>query len=36
LIFGKISKGGHVSISLKNKKINFKFSKKEILKKVLV
>ena len=26
LIFGKISKGGHVDISLKNSKITFKFT----------
>ena len=36
LIFGKISKGGHVSITLKENKINFDFSEKEITKKVLV
>ena len=36
LIFGKISKGGNVSITLKENKINFDFSKKEILNKVLV
>ena len=36
LIFGKISKGGHVSITLKENKINFYFSKKGISKKVLV
>jgi len=36
LIFGKISKGGYVSITLKENKINFDFSKKEILNKVLV
>ena len=36
LIFGKISKGGHVSITLKDNKINFEFSKKNSTKKVLV
>ena len=36
LIFGKISKGGHIAITLKNNKINFKFSEKEVLKKALV
>ena len=36
LIFGKISKGGHVLITLKENKINFDFSEKEISKKVLV
>ena len=36
LIFGKISKGGHVSITLKENKINFDFSGKEISNKVLV
>ena len=36
LIFGKISKGGHVSILFKGNKIHFKFSEKENQKKVLV
>ena len=36
LIFGKISNGGHVSITLKDNQINFDFSKKETQKKVLV
>jgi len=36
LIFGKLSKGGHVSITLKDSKINFEFTEKEISKKVLV
>lgn len=36
LIFGEISKGGHVSITLKDNKINFDFSKKETQKKALV
>ena len=36
LIFGKIAKGGHISITIKDKKIEFKFSKKETLKKALV
>ena len=36
LIFGKISKGGHVSITLKDNKIEFSFSKKEMQKKELV
>ena len=36
LIFGKISKGGHVSITLKDNKIEFSFSKKEMQNKVLV
>ena len=35
LIFGKISKGGHVSITLKDDKITFNFSSKEVSKKVL-
>ena len=35
LIFGKLSKGGHVEISLKNKKIFFKFSNKQEEKKEL-
>ena len=29
LIFGKISKGGHVSVLFKENKIHFKFSEKE-------
>ena len=36
LIFGKISKGGHVDIVLLNDKINFKFSSKQNIKKELV
>tara|TARA_B110000495_G_C22902390_1_gene526651 strand:- start:155 stop:1075 length:921 start_codon:yes stop_codon:yes gene_type:complete len=36
LIFGMISNGGHVDITLKNNKINFKFSKKQNQKKELV
>ncbi len=36
LIFGKISKGGHVEITCKEKKLNFDFSKKEKNKKELV
>ena len=36
LIFGKISKGGHVSITLSQNKINFKFSNKQENKKELV
>ena len=36
LIFGKISNGGHVEIVLLNDKINFKFSKKQNIKKELV
>ena len=36
LIFGKISKGGHISVTLKKNKIFFNFSKKESLKKILV
>ena len=36
LIFGKISKGGHVAITLKDNKIEFSFSKKEMQNKVLV
>jgi ATP-dependent Clp protease ATP-binding subunit ClpA len=36
LIFGKISKGGHVSILLEKNKIHFKFSEKENHKKLLV
>ena len=35
LIFGKISKGGHVSISIKNNKIQFDYSSKENQEKVL-
>ena len=35
LIFGKISKGGHVSISMENGKINFDYLSKENKKKVL-
>ena len=35
LIFGKISKGGHVSITMKENKINFNYSSKESQKKVL-
>ena len=35
LIFGKLSKGGHVEISLKNKKISFNFSNKQEEKKEL-
>jgi len=36
LIFGKISKGGHISISLKNKRIVFEFTEKEKSNKVFV
>ena len=36
LIFGKISKGGHVIILFQENKIHFKFSEKENQKKVLV
>ena len=36
LIFGKLSKGGHVEISLKNKEILFNFSNKQEEKKQLV
>tara|TARA_Y100000590_G_C15738439_1_gene1019386 strand:+ start:883 stop:3153 length:2271 start_codon:yes stop_codon:yes gene_type:complete len=36
LIFGKISKGGHVEVFLKENKINFEFKSKEDLQKVLV
>ena len=36
LIFGTLSKGGHVEISLKNEKISFKFLSKETNKKELV
>ena len=36
LIFGKISKGGHVLVKLKNKKIDFKFTNQERTNKVLV
>ena len=36
LIFGKISNGGHVDITLINGKLDFKFSKKKIIKKELV
>jgi len=36
LIFGKISKGGHVDIVLLNDKIDFKFSSKQNIKKELV
>ena len=35
LIFGKISKGGHISISLKDNKIRFEYKSKEDKKKVL-
>ncbi len=35
LIFGKLSKGGHVEISMKNKKISFNFSNKQEEKKEL-
>jgi len=35
LIFGKLAKGGHVEISLKDKKISFNFSKKQEEKKEL-
>ncbi len=35
LIFGKLSKGGHVEISLKNKDIKFNYSDKQELKKEL-
>ena len=35
LIFGKLAKGGHVEISLKNKKISFNFSNKQEEKKEL-
>ena len=35
LIFGKISKGGHVAITMKANKINFNYSSKENQKKVL-
>ena len=35
LIFGKLSKGGHVEIYLKNKKISFNFSNKQEEKKEL-
>ena len=36
LIFGSIAKGGHVIISLKSGKINFKYSNKQNQKKELV
>ena len=36
LIFGKISKGGHVEIYFLNDKIHFKFSSKQNIKKELV
>ena len=36
LIFGKISKGGHVDITLSNNKIDFKFLNKQNIKKELV
>ena len=36
LIFGSIAKGGHVTVSLKNGKINFKYSSKQSQKKELV
>jgi len=36
LIFGSISKGGHVEITIKNKKLNFKYSSKNYQKKELV
>ena len=36
LIFGKISKGGHVSIFMKDEKIHFDYTSKENQKKVLV
>ena len=36
LIFGKISKGGHILISMKEKNINFDYFKKENKKKVVV
>ena len=35
LIFGKLSKGGHVEISLKENKIIFDFSNKQEVKKEL-
>ena len=36
LIFGKISKGGHVSINMKEDKIHFEYTSKENQKKILV
>ena len=35
LIFGKLSKGGHVEITIKDKKISFEFSNKQEVKKEL-
>ena len=35
LIFGKLSKGGHAEISIKNKKISFNYSDKQEIKKEL-
>ena len=35
IIFGKISKGGHVSISMKEGKVYFEYASKENQKKVL-
>ena len=35
LIFGKLSEGGHVEISFKDKKIIFNFSDKQEIKKEL-
>ena len=35
LIFGKLSKGGHVEITCKDKKISFEFSNKQEVKKEL-
>ena len=36
LIFGEISKGGHVLVSMQDSKIKFKYSSKEIQNKILV